>query len=575
MRISITASKNFENIYILRDIYINPTKRKTVIHKALGRMDKLMDELQLDRDGVIQWARNCAAEETEKLKEENETEVIKFDPNKMIPMNQKRMFNISYLFLQSIYYSLRFKNTFRNIKAKYKYEYDLDAITSDLIYSRILNPSSKLSSYDYAQSFIEPPKYQLKDVYRGLSILAKEMDYIQAETYKNSNLIINRDHSILYYDCTNYFFEIEEADDLRKYGKSKEHRPNPIVQMGMFMDKDGIPLAFSLFPGNESEQPSAKELEQKIIRNYGFEKFIYCSDAGLGSDNNRQFNDIENRAFIVTQSIKKLKAEEKEWALSSNGWRRLSDDKHVKIKDTQCEYDTEIYYKEEPYSSKKVASQRMIVTYSPKYAAYQKKIREAQIDRANEMIIKKTVKKERRNPNDPARFVNVVKTTKDGEVAETSLYSLDEKKVLEEARYDGLYAICTDLLDDDVRDIIKVSEGRWEIEENFRILKTNMGARPVYLQREDRIKAHFLICYLSLLIFRILEKKLDGKYTVEQIIKTLRGMNVMKIEGHGYLPAYDGTEITNALHEAFGFRTDTEVIKLSKMKNIIKQTRNS
>ena len=589
MRISIRPSaKSVDSIYIIKDLYLrdvrgkkasgNPSgkERTTVTVKKLGRIPDLMAELDMSRDEVIAWAKEQARKMTEEEKKNNEKISVDYYPNQIIDKDVERLFSCGYLFLQSLYYDLRLDNICRNISGRYAFKYSLDAILSDLIYARIIDPGSKRSSYSFCQSLLEPPKYELHDVYRALSVLAGESDYIQAEVYKNSNFLLSRNNRVLYYDCTNYYFEIEEEDDLRRYGKSKENRPNPIVQMGLFMDGDGIPLAFNLFPGNQNEQPSLKPLEQDIIRNFGFDKFIVCTDAGLGSDDNRQFNDIGERSFIVTQSLKKLKKEAQEEALSDTGWRSVSDDKPVDIKAVKADLSShlnDLYYKEEPYGTKKVPGQIMYVTYSPSYALYQRNIRNEQVVRAEKMVENGKKKNTRNNPNDPARFVRKVAVTKDGETADQTAYSLDLDKIAEEALYDGYYAVCTNLIDENVKGILTVSEGRWKIEETFRIMKTEFQARPVHLSREDRIRAHFLTCYLALLIFRILEKKLDGKYTSRELTQTIRKMYLCDIEGSGYIPAYTRTNLTDSLHDVFGFNTDTQIIKKARMRTIIANTK--
>jgi len=417
---------------------------------------------------------------------------------------------------------------------------------------------------------MEKPAYELHDVYRALDVLGNECDFIQSEVYKNSHFIGKRNDQVLYCDCTNYYFEIEQEDGDKKYGKSKEHRPNPIIQMGLFMDGDGIPLAFSLFPGNTNEQKSLKPLEQKVIGDFGCQKFIYCSDAGLASEDIRTYNHLGERAFIVTQSIKKLPAEDKTWALNKSGFKRVADDMPVDITALPDD-DTSLYYKEEPYTLKKL-HQRLIITYSPKYAHYQKTIREKQVERAEKMISSGNTKKQRKNPNDPGRFIGTTAVTEDGEAAKVHTF-LDENKIAGEAMYDGLYAVCTDLLDDDVSGILKVSEGRWQIEECFRIMKTDFSARPVCLQDENRIKAHFLICFLALLSYRALEKELDYRYTCEEILDTLRGMNFAQIQEQGFVPLYKRLKITDDLHEACGFRTDYQFITKSQMKTIQKKSK--
>ena len=572
MYVRILNDRGVERLYILRSYRDGDIVKKENV-KSLGRVDKLCEEMNMSRDQVLAWAQD----QVDEMDKKSAPAVnISFFPDKLIVKDEHRSFLAGYLFLQDLYYDLKMKNIFRNIKSRHKYQFDLDAIFSDLIYARVLEPGSKYSSYDTAMKFLEPPTYERHDIYRALSVLAKETDYIQSEVYKNSNFMVLRNNHILYYDCTNYYFEIEEEDDFRKYGKSKEHRPNPIVQMGLFMDGDGIPLAFDIFDGSSNEQPSLKPLEEKIIKNFGFDKFVVCTDGGLGSDNNRQFNDIQGRAFITTQSLKKLKKDEREAAMDERNWRRLSDGKLIDINEVKADLSghmDELYYKEEVYGTKKVPGQLMIVTYSPRYAAYQKQIRQTQLERAERMVKAGNVKKQRKNPNDPARFVKVTNTTPDGEIAEEKTYSIDQDKVDNEALYDGYYAVCTDLVDDDIKDILAVSEGRWEIEESFRIMKTDFEARPVYVRREDRIRAHFLICYMALLLFRLMEKKLGSRYTSSQIIDSLREYRLLKIGGRGYIPEYTRTDLTDRMHEVFRFRTDTEIIPSSVMRNIIKNTK--
>ena len=572
MKVVTSKSKNAESFYISKS-YINDKGASTsVIIRKLGTLNDLLKEHGPTRDDVMRWAREEARIETQKYKEERQSKTIQitFHANRQMDYDKQKFFRGGYLFLQSIYYSLQLHKTCRKLKAKYKFQYDINAILSDLIYSRVLEPASKRSSFQVASEFLEKPSYELHDIYRALDVLGNECDFIQSEVYKNSNFLSARNDKILYYDCSNYYFEIEQEDGNKKYGKSKEHRPNPIIQMGLFMDGDGIPLAFSTFPGNANEQTSLKPLEKKVLSEFGCQKFIYCSDAGLASEDIRNFNHMGERAFIVTQSIKKLPSEERAWALNLEGFKRVSDDMPVDITKIP-DGDQNLYYKDEPYTTKKL-HQRLIITYSPKYALYQKTIRDKQVERAEKMIHSGKTKKNRKNPNDPARFIGTMAATKDGEVADIHTY-LDNQKIENEAQYDGLYAICTDLLDDDVKDILKVSEGRWQIEECFRIMKTDFSARPVYLQNENRIKAHFLTCFLALLIYRLLEKKLDSKYTCETILDTLKSMNFAEVEEQGFMPLYKREKITDDLHTACGFRTDYQFITKSQMKTIQKESK--
>ena len=572
MKITTSKSKNSESFYISKG-YINDKGTSTsVIIRKLGTLADLLKDHGPTRDNVMAWAKEEAMLETLKYKEERQSKSIQitFHADRQLDYNKQKFFRGGYLFLQSFYYGLQLNKTCRKLKAKYKFKYDINAILSDLIYARVLEPASKRSSFKAASEFLEKPSYELHDIYRALDVLGNECDFIQSEVYKNSHLLGKRNDKVLFYDCTNYYFEIEQEDGSKKYGKSKEHRPNPIIQMGLFMDGDGIPLAFSIFPGNANEQTSLKPLEQKVLEEFGCQKFIYCSDAGLASEDIRAYNHRGERAFIVTQSIKRLRAEEKSWALNGKGFKRVSDDKPVDITKIP-ENDQGLYYKDEPYTTKRL-HQRLIITYSPKYALYQKKLRDTQVERTIKMLESGNTKKTRKNPNDPARFIGAIAATPDGEAANIHNY-LDTDKIDSESQYDGLYAVCTDLLDDDVNEILKVSEGRWQIEESFRILKTDFEARPIYLQDETRIKAHFLICFLSLLSYRLIEKKTDYKYTCESILRALKGMNFAEIEEQGFVPLYKREKITDDLHDICNFRTDYQFITKSQMKTIQKKSK--
>ena len=573
MKVMTTKSKNSESFYIAKSYINNDGRSTSKIIRKLGTLADLSAMLHTDRDGVMAWAREQARLETEKYKNETDDAVvmIPFHSNRLLDYDRQKLFTGGYLFLQSVYYGLKLDSICRKIRSRHKFKFDLNAILSDLVYARVLEPSSKSSSFQAAGRFLEPPSYELHDVYRALSILAGELDFIQAEVYKNSFFFGKRNDRFLYYDCTNYYFEIEQEDGDKKYGKSKEHRPNPIIQMGLFTDGDGLPLAFSLFPGSQNEQKSMKPLEQKILQQFGCQKFIYCSDAGLASEDNRVFNHMGERSFIVTQSIKKLPAEDREWALDGKGFKRLSDDSPVDLSRLTEEDRQELFYKDEPYTTKKL-HQRLIITYSPRYAAYQKAVRAEQVSRAEKMIASGSLKKQRKNPNDPARFVNRLAVTREGEKADIHYY-LDLDKIAEEEKYDGLYAVCTNLLDDDVSEILKVSEGRWQIEDCFRTMKTDFEARPVYVSREDRIKAHFLTCFLALLLFRLLKRELKSPCTTQQLLGVLRGMEFADIEEQGFMPVYERNRLTDELHEACGFRTDYQFITKRKMKEIEKKSK--
>lgn len=573
--ISLTGNSDNKDVYIKRSYRKSNGKTATKIHRKLGKLNDLLQQFSGDYDAMMAWARSEAEKDTMEYNAKTGNVSVSLSKSAYIPRNEERCFPVGYLFLQKLCTELKIDSICRKISKRHKYTYDFSAILTDQIFSRILSPSSKLGSYSYCQTLLEPPKYELQNLYRALSVMAEESDFIQEELYFNSNFVHPRNKKVLYYDCTNYYFEIEQDDDFRKYGKSKESRPNPIVTMGLFMDADGIPLAFDVFPGNQNEQTTLKPLETKIIRDFACSEFIFCSDAGLGSKANRRFNSFGNRSYVISQSLKKMRREDRQIALNPKQFRRLGSNKFIDIS-TLDESDPDIYetifYKEVPVVNGDM-DEIVIVTYSPKYKAYQKRIRGQQIARAVKMIEQPGRKRRGKNQNDPARFIKSTAITENGEVAGRNIYDLDSDRISEEEMYDGFYAVITNL-EGDVGEILKINRQRWEIEENFRIMKTDFEARPVYVRRDERIKAHFLICYISLLVYRLLEKKLGNAYTCNEILGTLRSMQVTLLSKEsGYIPSYKRTDMTDDLHKVFGFHTDYEFISKSTMRSIIKSTK--
>ena len=575
MRLTITKSKNAESFYIIKSVTIKGKRTSKIIEK-LGTLEEV--KVKAKGEDPYVWARKYVNLLNKEEKENSEDLIIRLSKNKKLE-NRQYKFNAGYLFLQKIYYDLGINNICNTIKDKYQFHYDLNNILSNLIYSRIIYPSSKLKTLESSKNFLEQPNFTYNDILRSLEVLSKESDYIQSELYKNSLKYSKRNYKVLFYDCTNYYFEIEEEDDFRKYGKSKEHRPNPIVGMGLFLDGDGIPLTFDTFEGNKNEQGTLKPLEEKIINDFNNPMFVVCTDAGLSSTANRKFNNQSNRKFVTTQSLKKLKQFLKDWSLDlSKGWHLQGINKTFdisKLRDDEeliNKFYDKIFYKER-WIKEDGIEQRLIITFSPKYQEYQKHIREKQIQRAINIIEKNPKKIKSNNENDPKRFIEIIPTTKDGEVACDNNYFLNQEKIDDEAKYDGFYAVCTNL-EDDVSEIIKINKRRWEIEESFRIMKSEFKARPVYLSREDRIKAHFLTCFLSLVIFRYLEKKLDEKYTVSEIIDTLKNYEFRELTGFGYLPNYTPSNVTEQLHNIFKFDTSYDIIDYKKFKKIFNITKN-
>ena len=572
MRLQISTSKNSKSLYVIRSTYENGRHSSKVVEK-LGTYDQLLK--QLNGEDPIAWAKKYVDELNKQEKADQHAVLVKYSPVKCIAKDEQNVFNGGYLFLQKMYFALGLHETCKKITTKYKFTFNMDSILSRLIYSRILFPSSKLETFSLSKRFIEQPDFDLQHIYRALGIIAKESEFIQTELYKNSQQICKRNTNILYYDCTNYFFEIEQEAGLKQYGPSKEHRPNPIVQMGLFMDGDGIPLAFNINKGNTNEQVTLTPLEEKILKDFEISKFVVCTDAGLASTSNRKFNNSKNRAFITTQSIKKLKKPLREWALDDTGWRIAGSSHRYNLSSIADSGDKSLnnqtFYKER-WIKEDNLEQKLIVTYSLKYRDYQRQIRKNQIERAMKMIDDNPQRIHKCSQNDFKRFIAKKSITSDGEIADKNLYSIDVDIIAKEEMFDGFYGVCTNL-EDDASAIIKINHQRWEIEESFRIMKTEFKARPVYLSRDDRISAHFTTCFIALTLYRLLEKELDERFTNREIIQGLRNMNFYKVAGEGYIPAYTRNDFTDALHETFKFQTDYQIVNKHQMKNIFKATK--
>lgn len=574
MRLSISKSKNSTSLYAIESTYENG-KHSTRVVEKLGTVKEL--EEKLNGQDPIQWAKEYIEELNQNEKEQNRDVLVKYNQSKLIERDVQRSFNGGYLFLQQLYHQLGLHKICKDISLKYKFTFNLDSILSRLVYGRILFPSSKLNTYQESKQLLEQSDFQLQHIYRALEVIAKETDFIQSELYENSLAISKRNDHILYYDCTNYFFEIEEEDGLKQYGFSKDHKPNPIVGMGLFMDGDGIPLAFNIHSGNTNEQKTLKPLEEKILKDFELSKIIVCTDAGLSSIDNRKFNDSNDRAFITTQSVKKLKKHLKQWSLESTGWHLAGRDELFDIQlldQDEKEYEKhklDIFYKER-WIKEDGLEQKLIVTYSLKYRDYQRKIRSRQLDRAVKLIETRPNDIKKKNQNDFKRLISSTNVTEDGEIADKTVYGLNSDAIAKEEIYDGFYAVCTNL-DEDAEVITKINHRRWEIEECFRIMKSEFKARPVYLSRDDRIEAHFTTCFLALVLYRYLEKYLDEKFTTQEIVTGLREMNFYSIPTEGYIPTYTRTDFTDALHDIFGFRTDSQIVGIKQMKNIFRDTK--
>jgi len=566
MRLSVVKSKNAASLYVIKSFRENGHTTSKIVEK-LGTEAELRE--RLGGQDPYAWASAYVQELNAKEKAEKREVVTIKSPTKRLEKGQRRLWNGGYLFLQSIYHALGLHELCKAISKRHAFEYDFDSILSRLIYARILFPGSKRSCLDSAQDFLEAPKFDLHQIYRALDVIAKESDFLESEVYKRSLAVTKRNTGILYYDCTNFFFEIESESGIKQYGISKEHRPNPIVQMGLFMDGDGIPLAFSLNPGNQNEQVSLKPIEKRILSDFNLSRFVVCTDAGLSSAANRRFNTQGERAYVVTQPIKKLKGYLKEWALSPLGWSVPGSKMSYDLSQLGEDDLKHTFYKAR-WIKENDLEERLIVTFSPKHQAYQRQVRSRQIERAVRALDSHTPLKKRQN--DYKRFITTSHVTAEGEVADKACLGIDRVKIAQEECFDGFYAVTT-CLEDSPLEIIRINQNRWQIEECFRIMKTEFEARPVYLQRDERIKAHFTTCFFALLVYRLLEKKLNYAFTVEQITDTLSHFLFSKVPGEGYEPQYMRTDLTDGLHEAFGFETDFQIITNKEMKKIFRLTK--
>lgn len=592
MKLTISKSKNATLYYVQKSYRTDSGKSSTRTVERLGTIEEV--KARFGEEDTMDAVKAYIKELTLADKEQRRDVVVKLSQNKMIKQNEQNSYNGGYLFLQKVYYELGLDKICNKIEKRHKNEYGLNSILSMLLYTRILYPGSKLSSLEDAKNFIEQPKVDIHQVYRALSLLSKESDGIQAAVYKNSLKLGARHDKVIYYDCTNYYFESEEENGLRQYGRSKENRPNPIVQMGLFTDMDGIPLAFCINPGNTAETTTLKPLEDKLKEDFGLSKVVVCTDGGLASYENRKNDHVGERAFITVQSLKKLEKSLQDWSMETTGWKiaEFKDTNETQKADMDKQHDKEydlskldpkeyanmLFYKERWIKVGKKndqLEQRLIVTFSFRYKEYLQHIREKQIARAQSIIERGVVEKCGKGQNDPKRFIKRDSCTVDGELAEYTSYSLNQEMIDQEARFDGFYGICTDL-EDKATDIIKTNGGRWIIEDCFRITKTEFEARPVYLQRDDRIKAHFLTCFLALILYKYLAKKINRAgchFSANNIISTLKDMNFVSVAGEGYIPTYTRTDLTNNLHGSAGFRTDTQIVSKQRMKSIISESK--
>lgn len=597
--------------YYIQQGFRNGKKTTTKNIKRLGKHSELL----LITDNPLEYAKNEVKKMNEEYRSGRSEFIVTMDFNERIPStdspcSNSTSLNIGYLYLKDIYAKLNLSDFFKSVSSDRKITYDCNKICQFLTYARILDPASKYGTYDKLDTYYEKPQVEYQHMIRFLDILDRNSDKYLKHLFDNSENIVKRDTSVMYYDCTNYFFETEKPDEeivdevtgeiilgLRQFGISKENKTSPIVEMGLIMDSRGIPISMCIHPGNTNEQLTAVPLEKEVIKMTGNKKFIYCADAGLGSYNIRKFNDMGGRAYIVTQSVKKLGQEIKDIVFNDSNYRLLSNDDAITLKEMRTfnkksannlslyndfaykvipantAMDTGLY-EEKVYKNgrtKKVKTkgtlhQYIIVTFSRKMMEYQRTIRERQLERAKKLLRLKDPEKIKKGPNDIRRFL---KNTS----SDTANYVLDMDKIHEEEKYDGFYAVATNL-DDSAKDILAVAQNRYKIEDCFRIMKTNFDARPVFLRKPERIRAHFLICYTALLIYRLIECKLDDNLThvtTSNLIKTLRNMNVVNMDDMYYKSIYSGSQALDALERCFELQLNRKYYRPSDLNKIVKK----
>lgn len=597
--------------YYIQQGFRNGKKTTTKNIKRLGKHSELL----LITDNPLEYAKNEVKKMNEEYRSGRFEFIVTMDFNERIPStdspcSNSTSLNIGYLYLKDIYAKLNLSDFFKSVSSDRKITYDCNKICQFLTYARILDPASKYGTYDKLDTYYEKPQVEYQHMIRFLDILDRNSDKYLKHLFDNSENIVKRDTSVMYYDCTNYFFETEKPDEeivdevtgeiilgLRQFGISKENKTSPIVEMGLIMDSRGIPISMCIHPGNTNEQLTAVPLEKEVIKMTGNKKFIYCADAGLGSYNIRKFNDMGGRAYIVTQSVKKLGREIKDIVFNDSNYRLLSNDDAITLKEMRTfnkkdannlslyndfaykvipantAMDTGLY-EEKVYKNgrtKKVKTkgtlhQYIIVTFSRKMMEYQRTIRERQLERAKKLLRLKDPEKIKKGPNDIRRFL---KNTS----SDTANYVLDMDKIHEEEKYDGFYAVATNL-DDSAKDILAVAQNRYKIEDCFRIMKTNFDARPVFLKKPERIRAHFLICYTALLIYRLMECKLDDNLThvtTSNLIKTLRNMNVVNMDDMYYKSIYSGSQTLDALERCFELQLNRKYYRPSDLNKIVKK----
>lgn len=638
MKATFTKSKDKTWAYIQKSVRINGVPTSVNVRK-LGTLEDIKEKYGCD--DPEKWVRDLAAKMTADEKAGKETVTLELCAGKEMDKGSMLLRHGGDLLMYPVYKQLGISGVCDSILKGSKIKYDLDEILRTLVFSRVIEPASKIKSFDFAKGLVFPPHFKESDMYRALTLLSAHIDEIQAAMYSNSKRFMTRKERVLYFDCSNYYFEIEENDPdtvdtetgevfagLRKRGKSKENRTSPIVQMGLFMDGDGIPLAFNIFPGNESEQVWLQPLERVLDRKFDLTEFVVSTDSGLASEDNRRYNMAEGRDYICVQSLPSLKASDQDMAIDPRGWRvAYCDDRGALANlptedaesglynlDSLIEYESrhkgalkkitlyrEILVEKSmkrdnpdwlraekenpggehldgggkriPRSMTLSRMERLIVTYSHDYAQYLRHKREERV-RIAAAIVHKKDDKGRHSQQSPRKYTQTVYKTEDGQAATTVEMSLNEDAIRQDAKFDGFYAYGTSL-DDDAIDVLKARSLHHEIEHLFRSTKTLLEARPVHLSRPDRIKSHFLICFIAMTILKIMQKQTadandcynrENPLTIDSLVATIRNFRFADQFGRGYTPMFRRTDLSDQLQAYAGIKLNTQIITPSKMR---------
>lgn len=545
----------------------NTKSTRAVIIKSIG----YLDELEKVYDDPIGFFTLEAKRLDEQRLAENASLTFTFAKNELIPTNSVNRKNFGYAALSKIYHELQIDTFLKNRQRHSKEEYDANAIMKLLVYSRLLYPASKKKTYENRDTFFEKFDFSLDDIYRCLSLFNKHSDDLQLWLHERIKKQYNRNTDLVYYDVTNYYFEIDEQDDMRKRGVSKEHRPDPIVQMGLFIDTDGIPITYKLFPGNKPDKTTLIPALSKVQRNYSLGRIIVVADKGLTTGDNIWYILSAKNGYVLSYSVRGADKNFQNYVLDESGYINKGDGFKIKSR---------LYPREIQVTStkgnkiKKIVDEKQVIFYSPKYAAKAKQDRAAALAKARDLI-KNPAKYNKSTSYGAAKYVkNLTYDASTGEILESAHQHLtfDEEKLREEEKFDGYYAIVTSEYRELDEKIIEMYRGLWKIEESFKVTKSDFESRPVYLSLKEHIDAHFLTCFISLVIVRILEHRLKGKHSVTTILESLSKASCSHVHENYYLFDYY-SDVLSDIGLELNIDFSKKILSLGEIKNFLGDTK--